>query len=75
MRPRTQQKEEGIYIELALQLITLLNTAAPGIAQLILLIKRNDGTISVVSLLDEADGKFDANIKQAGDWLKAHPKP
>jgi hypothetical protein len=58
----------------AIQIMTLLNAAAPGIAQLILLIKRNDGTVSVVALLDEADKQFDANIAQASDWLKAHPK-
>jgi hypothetical protein len=62
-------------MELALAIITLLNTASPGLASLIMLIKRNDGSVSVVTLLDEADGQFDANIKQAGDWLKAHPKP
>jgi hypothetical protein len=61
-------------MELALALLTLINSAAPGIAQLILLIKRNDGSVSVVTLLDEADEQFDKNIKQAGDWLKAHPQ-
>jgi hypothetical protein len=61
-------------MELTLQILTLLNTAAPGIASLIMLIRRDDGTISVVTLLDEADAQFDANIKSAGDWLKAHPK-
>ena len=61
-------------MELAMMIATLLNTAAPGIASLIMLIKRNDGTISVIALCDEADGKFDDNIKQAADWLKAHPK-
>jgi hypothetical protein len=60
-------------MELALGIATLLNTAAPGIASLIMLIKRKDGTISVVAMCDEADGQFDANIKQAADWLKAHP--
>jgi hypothetical protein len=57
---------------LALAIVTLLNAATPGIAQLILMIKKNDGTISVVQMLDEADSQFDANMKQASDWLKAH---
>ena len=57
----------------ALAIIQLLNAAAPGIAQLILLIKRNDGSFAVMPLLDEADAKFTENIKQASDWLKAHP--
>ena len=57
---------------LALAIIQLLNVAAPGIASLVLLIKKTDGTIGVVQLLDEADAKFSDNIKQASDWLKAH---
>ncbi len=60
-------------MQFALALISLLNAAEPGIASLILLIKRKDGTISVATLLDEGDAAFDANIKQAADWLKAHP--
>lgn len=58
---------------LALAIVQLLNAAAPGIAELVLMIRKKDGTISVVSLLDEADAQFDANIKQAADWLKSHP--
>lgn len=58
----------------ALAIVQLLNTAAPGIASLILMIKKTDGTISVVALLDEADAQFNANIQQAKDWLAAHPK-
>jgi len=61
-------------MESALQIMTLLNAAAPGIAQLVMLIKRKDGTISVVAMCDEADAGFDANIKQVSDWMKAHPK-
>jgi hypothetical protein len=62
-------------VELALAIIALLNAATPGIASLILMVRKNDGTISVVSVLDEAAATFDENIKQAGEWLKAHPKP
>lgn len=61
-------------MELALALISLLNAATPGIASLILLIRKKDGSISVVSLLDEADQQFDKNIQDASAWLKAHPK-
>lgn len=61
-------------MELALALIGLFNAVSPGVAQLILLIRRKDGTLGVVALLDEADAKFDANIAQATEWLKAHPK-
>jgi hypothetical protein len=59
-------------MELALAIVTLLNAASPGIAQLLMIIKRKDGTISVAALLDEADTKFDANISQATAWLKEH---
>lgn len=59
---------------LALVLVQLFNAAAPGLAELILLIRKKDGTISVVSMLDEADAQFDANITQASEWLKAHKK-
>lgn len=61
-------------MELALALMNLFNAAAPGVAQLVLLIRRQDGTIGVAALLDEADAKFSANIAQATDWLKAHGK-
>lgn len=60
-------------METAIAIVNLLNLAAPGIAQLILMIKKNDGTVSIVVLLDEADQQFAANITQAKDWLKAHP--
>jgi hypothetical protein len=61
-------------MELALEIITLLNAASPGIAQLILLIRGKDGTISVGTILDETDTQFAANMKQAADWFAAHPK-
>jgi hypothetical protein len=59
-------------MELALSLIALFNAAAPGIATLLMVIKKKDGTISVVQILDEADVTFNANIQQASDWLKSH---
>ena len=60
---------------LALQIISLLNAAEPGIASLIMLIRRKDGTIAVGTLLDEADAQFTANMDQAAAWLKANAKP
>lgn len=61
-------------ITAALQIVELLNAAAPGVASLIMMIRHDNGTVSVVALLDEADSQFGANIKQAQDWLAAHPK-
>jgi hypothetical protein len=59
-------------MELALSIVNLLNAVVPGIASLILLIRKKDGTVSVAAMLDEADAKFAANIQQASDWLNAH---
>jgi len=62
-------------METAIKLLALFNATAPNVAELILLIRRKDGTVSIVTVLDEADSQFAANIKQAQDWLAAHPKP
>lgn len=59
----------------AIAIVNLFNAASPGIASLIAMIRKKDGTVSVVVMLDEADAQFAANIKQAQDWLAAHPKP
>jgi hypothetical protein len=58
----------------ALALVQLFNAAAPGIAELVLLIRRKDGTISIAAVLDEADQQFQTNIKQAAEWIAAHRK-
>ncbi len=58
----------------AIALLQLFNAAAPGIAELILLIRKTDGTIAIVPMLDEAGAQFKANLAQATDWLKAHGK-
>ncbi len=57
----------------ALALANLINAITPGIAQLILLIRNKDNTISIVTYLDQADAQFDENLKQAQDWFKSHP--
>lgn len=62
-------------METALAIVNLFNAAAPGAATLIMMIKKKDGTISVVAMLDEADAKFDENIAQARAWLESHPAP
>ena len=61
-------------MDTAIALVNLFNTAAPGVAQLIVLIRNKNGNISVVAMLDEADAQFSANMKQAEDWLASHPK-
>jgi hypothetical protein len=37
-------------------------------------IRNKDGSITVAQILDQADSKFDANIKEASDWFKTHPQ-
>jgi hypothetical protein len=56
----------------ALLIAQLLNTATPGIVEIVLLIKKQDGTIAIVPLLDQADSKFTANMQQAAKWLEEH---
>lgn len=60
-------------VETALKIVDMFNATAPGVASLIMLIRRNDGTVSVVTMLDEADAKFGENITKAKDWLATHP--
>ena len=60
-------------MELALAIITLANTLAPGVASLIVLIRKKNGTLAVIPMLDEASAQFEENIKQATEWLKTHP--
>jgi hypothetical protein len=59
-------------METALAIVNLFNATSPGIASLILLIRNRDGSITVAQMLDQADSMFDANIKEASDWFKAH---
>lgn len=55
-------------------IVNLLNTASPGIARLIVMLRKKDGTVGVLQVLDEADQKFAENLKQVTDWLKEHPE-
>lgn len=55
---------------LAFAIVQLLNAAAPGIAQIVMLIRRKDGTIAVPVMLDEAEAQFNENLRQALASLK-----
>jgi len=61
-------------MDTAILIANLLNTAAPNIAEIILLIRRSNGYMAVVPLLDQADSKFTENMQQATAWLEAHKK-
>jgi hypothetical protein len=55
--------------------VTLLNTAAPGLIKLVgILTQKADGTWDAVAILDQAEAQNAANIKQLADWFSAHPK-
>lgn len=56
----------------ALLIAQLLNASTPAIAEIILLIKKSDGTIAILPMLDQADSKFQENLQQAAKWLEAH---
>lgn len=56
-------------IETALQIINLFNVAAPGIANLILLIRNSDPSKTIGEILKEADAQWDKNITQAIEGL------
>jgi len=71
---RYWKKRQGEKMDLALQIATLLNTAAPGIANLLVLVKRADGSVTVVSVLDEADATFQADLDQAKAWFASKGK-
>lgn len=62
-------------MDTAVAIVNLFNTVAPGVASLILMIRKKDGTVGIVAMLDEADAHFADNIKKAQEWLAAHPKP
>lgn len=61
-------------MELALSIAAIINALAPSIASVLLMVKKRDGTIAIIPILDEADQAFEKNIKQAQDWLTSHPK-
>lgn len=52
-------------------LLTLLNAAVPEVGNLIIAIKEN-GSLSVVTILDKADAGFQANVDALTAWQKAN---
>jgi hypothetical protein len=59
-------------MDTAIKIVEAFNLATPGIAQLILMIKNKNGTVSVVAMLDEADEKFQETIERGKAWLASH---
>lgn len=54
----------------AIAIIEAINVGLPIAAELILLIKKKDGTYSVVMCLDEADENFEEAKNNALEWFK-----
>ena len=61
-------------VETAISVVNMFNATAPGVANLVLLIKRKDGNIDVMPILDEADDNFTDTIDTARTWLQDNPK-
>jgi hypothetical protein len=55
-------------MEIALAIAALLNSQMPNI---LLMVKKRDGTVTILQILDEADAQYDANIKQIMENIKA----
>ena len=58
---------------LALTIVQLITAAEPGLVELITVLRKKDGSVSVIQYLDEADAKTADNLKQNMDWFAAHP--
>lgn len=61
-------------METALALVQLFNLASPAVADLVLMIRKKDGGVTIVALLDEASAQYQDNINKAQDWLALHKK-
>ena len=55
-------------MELALLIARILAETGPEVVELILLLKKKDGTIAVIPVLNEADEQFNANIEKIKRW-------
>ena len=55
-------------MKLALLIARILAETGPEVVELILLIKRSNGTIAVLPVLDEADEQFEKNLKKIKEW-------
>lgn len=61
-------------LDTGVQIAGVFNSAAPGIASVIAIIRGTDGKITVMPILDSAEEGFEATILKAKQWQKDHPK-
>ena len=57
-------------MNLALVIAQILSENVPEIIELVILLKKKDGTIAIIPILDEADEQFEANIKKIKEWRR-----
>jgi len=55
-------------MDLTLLLTKFLIETTPDVIELILLLKKKDGTVAIIPILDEADDQFKKNIKKIEEW-------
>jgi len=55
-------------MDLTLLLTKFLIDTTPDVIELILLLKKKDGTVAIVPILDEADEQFEENIRKIEEW-------
>ena len=55
-------------MELALLIARILAEIGPEAVELILLLKKTDGTIAVIPILNEVDEQFEANLEKIKRW-------
>jgi hypothetical protein len=56
-------------LDTAINIIGLINAGLPAAAQLVLMLRRTDGTFLI---LDSAEAQFEANLAQAQAWLEEY---
>ena len=53
-------------------ILQLLSLIIPNVSSLILAIRKTDGTVETMTLLDSADANFKANVDQVTAWMQSH---
>jgi hypothetical protein len=62
-------------MELALLLMGIISKVTPQIVDIITIIRKKDGSITLLPMLDENDAHFKKNIEDMAKFLESLPKP
>lgn len=57
-------------LDFTIDLAKILNLTLPVAADIIMLVRRKDGTVAIIPLLDETSEKFSEDIVRATEYLK-----